>query len=249
MYVVSTFPRAIPDSAFVGRSRELLDSYGFARDNCLPMIGTCRDELAFALTAPIQAAWGPAFSMSGLAGMLVLGRTGVAAARTHAPLLGGRRRFVLFGLTHIGVDCEGEIGRCERPGLERTTGACGALLALEHELGGQQGHPVGPLDPEDPEQSLLRQRLLSRVEPGVAPDLVYLTRIALSVIVEDLRRAAGMLRRTDPADVAVFTGIQIHAPGGREYVEPGPCFLQLAGDELEIPLALDGLSSVDPVRR
>lgn len=110
------FPDAIPANQFVSGSQRALARIGVHRGGALPMIATCRDELAFALTAELQRAWGGAFNMAGLAGLFTLGRTGVIAARGHAPLIDGRRTFLVFGLAHIGVDEDGELGQVQRPG-------------------------------------------------------------------------------------------------------------------------------------
>lgn len=231
------FPSAIPANQFVLSSQSALIGHGVHRGSALPLIATCRDELAFALTAELQRAWGPAFNMAGLAGLLTLGRTGIAAARGHAPLVNGRRTFVLFGLTHVGVDDEGTIGNCERPGVPGASHTCGALMALHDELIGSGVHTSDYpyLDKYDPEQSRLRERIAPRVLEGA--DLLAITRIARDLIDLDSDAVIKVLRDDDvPADVAVFTGIHIHGPRGADYVDLGRCFIDRDGEIARLDL-------------
>jgi hypothetical protein len=231
------FPAAIPANQFVHATQDSLQAHGVHRGSALALIATCRDELAFALTAELQRAWGPAFDMAGLAGLLTLGRTGIAAARGHAPLVDGRRTFVLFGLTHVGVDDAGTIGNCERPGVPGVSRTCGALMALHDELTGDDAHTSDYpyLDKYDPEQSRLRERITPRI-PG-RPDLLTITRIARDLIDLDSDAVIKVLRDDDvPADVAVFTGIHIHGPRGADYVDLGRCFLDRDGEIARLSL-------------
>jgi len=235
------FPDALPANQFVSGSQRALARIGVHRGGALPMIATCRDELAFALTAELQRAWGGAFNMAGLAGLFTLGRTGVIAARGHAPLIDGRRTFLVFGLAHIGVDDDGELGKVQRPGVPGKSHTCGALLALTDELRGDDvrvsDYPY--LDPEDPEQSRLRERIAPRVPAG-RTDVLTVTRIARELINEDTAAVIELLRADEvPADVAVFTGIHIHGPRGAEYVDAGISIFDRAGGGAEKLSLLD----------
>jgi hypothetical protein len=233
--LIANFPDAIPANQFVSGSQRALARIGVHRGGALPMIGTCRDELAFALTAELQRAWGGAFNMAGLAGLFTLGRTGVIAARGHAPLIEGRRTFLVFGLAHIGVDEDGELGRVQRPGVPGKSHTCGALLALADELRGDDVHTSDYpyLDPYDPEQSRLRDRIAPRV-PAERSDILTLTRIARELIDQDTAAVIELLRDDAvPADVAVFTGIHIHGPRGAEYVDPGLAVFDRSGSDAE----------------
>ena len=233
------FPAAIPANQFVNSTQDRLREHQVYRGSALPLIATCRDELAFALTAELQRAWGPAFNMAGLAGLLTLGRTGVAAARGHAPLVDGRRTFILFGLTHVGVDEEGIVGNVERPGVPGPSSTCGALMALHDELRGGDVHTSDYpyLDKADPEQSRLRERIAPLVEDPQQADLLSIVRIARDLIGLDSDEAIKVLRDdTVPADIAVFTGIHVHGPRGAEYVDVGRSFLDRDGEIIELSL-------------
>jgi hypothetical protein len=240
------FPGALPANQFVNATQDRLAEHGLHRGSALPLIATCRDELAFALTAELQRAWGAAFNMAGLAGLLSLGRTGIAAARSHAPLVAGRRAFVLIGLTHVGVDEDGTIGRCERPGVPGPSKTCGALMAVHDSLVGGDAHTSDYpyLDLDDPEQSRLRERILSRVDDPQKADLAQLIRIARDLVDQDADEVVRVLREDSvPADVAVFTGIQIHGPRGAEFVEVGRSFFDREDGNGAVPIALATVQS------
>lgn len=233
------FPRAMPANQFVLATQDALKDHGVHRGSALPLIATCRDELAFALTAELQRAWGPGFNMAGLAGLLTLGRTGIAAARQHAPIVNDRRTFVLVGLTHVGVDDAGTIGNCERPGVPGTSKTCGALMAFHDAVRGGDVHTSDYpyLDPEDPEQSRLSERITPYVKDPQNIDLLEVTQIARDLIGQDTETVIQVLRDHEiVADVAVFTGIHIHGPRGAEYVDVAHSYFDRDGEVVQLEL-------------
>jgi hypothetical protein len=225
--VTEYFPDAVPIEDYVKRTHAAVLPYGLASEKTLAMVGVCRDELTWALGEPVRATWGPAFAMGAMAGMLLFGATGLRAAMAHAPGADGRQRFVVYAMPHVGVDTDGVIGFVNRPGQGRRTAACGALMAFRNELAG--GKVNVDLDPVDLEMSLLRQRLLRAIPYGDVPGVVEFTRIAAEVILEDLMDTASQMPEWAAADVAVFTGIQVHSPDG-DYVAPGHSSVRLVGD-------------------
>ena len=233
---VEIFPEAVERETFVARSAAALAVHGFVPGSALAMIGVCRDELTFPLVDRLQTMWGPAFDLSSLAGMLFLGRTGIAAARHHAPSADGRQRFVAFVFSHIGIDDGGVVGQCRRPGQSEASPACGALESFRRELA--EGRLDVDLDPGDLEQSLLKQRLLRAITYGDVPDLVSLTRLARDVIYDDLVQLVSQLEHGADTDVAVISGVQVHGPGGSGFVAPGRAFVHVGRDRVEHELAL-----------
>ena len=230
------FPGALLEADFVDRSSRLLEvERGFSRDNTLACVGVCRDELGSSLPNAVQARWGWTFSLSTLAGLLFLGRTGFAAARRHAPIAGGRERYLFFVAPHIGIGAAGEIGVCSRIGRPGTSQACGALCAFLGELEG--GRVELATDPGDIEHSLLKQRLLRELPFGRLPGLIDLTQAAYRAITADLETLIG--QALDPAenDWAVLAGIQIHAPGNEPWFWPGACYSVVEGRRQEIPFS------------
>lgn len=230
------FPDAVPIEDYVKRTHAAALPYGLVSENTLAMVGVCRDELTWALGEPVRAAWGPPFVMGAMAGMLLFGATGLRAAMAHAPGADGRQRFVVYAMPHVGIDTDGVLGFVNRPGQGRRTAACGALMAFRNELA-DGGKVNVDLDPADLEMSLLRQRLLRAIPYGEVPGVVEFTRIAAEVILEDLLYTASSLTEWADADVAVFTGIQVHTPDG-DYVVPGHSSVRLAREADSVHLEI-----------
>lgn len=232
---LDAFPGALRVDEYVKRTYEAALPHGLVSDNTLAMVGVCRDELTDAVSEPVRAAWGPPFRMSGMAGMLFLGMAGMRAAQHHAPGQDGRKRFVIYVMPHVGIGDDGAIGYVHRPGQDKTTPACGALMAFLAEL--RAGRMISDLDPYDLEMSLLRQRLIRAIPYGEVPDIAGLTAIARDCIVEDLVRTAARMRSWRDADIAVFSGIQIHTSEG-DYVQPGHSSVRLGGTDSDHVLEL-----------
>jgi hypothetical protein len=192
----------------------------------------CRDELTRPFINNINEAWGGLFNFSSLAGMLYLGVTGFKAAHHHAPNTEGTERYVYLAFPHIGIDELGVPGNCRRPGRHEMSQACGALLNVIQDL--SQGSVGLEINQDDLEQSLLRQRLFKKIRYGEIPDLVTLTKIAHSVIREDLERM--ILLTVDSASIpyAVFTGIQIHGPGNQTRIWTEKPYVVAKGDRVTL---------------
>jgi hypothetical protein len=232
---LDAFPGALPVEEYVKRTYAAALPHGLVSENTLAMVGVCRDELTDAVSEPVRNAWGPPFRMSGMAGMLFLGMAGMRAAQGHSPGQDGRQRFVIYVMPHVGIGEDGRIGYTRRPGQDRITPACGALMAFLGEL--EAGRMISDLDPYDLEMSLLRQRLIRAIPYGEIPDIAGLTAIARDCIVEDLIRTAARMRSWRDADIAVFSGIQIHTPIG-DYVQPGHSSVRLGGTDTDHMLEL-----------
>ncbi|MDH5676021.1 MAG: hypothetical protein OEZ06_28120 [Myxococcales bacterium] len=227
-----TFPGALEAADYLRLTTDALAPLGFTAENTIGCVGLCRDELCRPLADDVHDAWGEAFNFSSLGGMLLLGRTGFGAAHAHSPIFEGRERYVYYCMPHIGIGPGGEIGQCERPGREAPSKACGALAALCAEIDG--GCLKFGRDPDDLEQSLLRERLLRVLEWGHTPDLLEVTHAARRAIQADLERAIELTVDTDRADYAAFTGIQIHGPGARTLVHAGPSWAAVGGERRAI---------------
>jgi hypothetical protein len=230
------------EAAEVGRwSREVLAPHGFTVDNALPLVGVCRDELLFPVEQAIHDEWGPAFDLSSLAGLLFLGRSGLAAAAQHAPGLDGRRRFVGFVMSHIGITADGSIGMVQRPGQDEPSAACGALVAYLDEL--TAGQVVDrPLDRDDLEMGLLRT-MLTEHAAGPVRDLVALTELARTVATDELVRLSDDLLRAPDTDLAVISAVVVHGPDG-DLVAVRDAWVRRGADPAAIPLT----STSGPVR-
>jgi len=228
------FPGAVTEQQFVSRTYTLMRPLGFTADNTIACVGVCRDEVCRSLVVRALECWGEAFNFSSLAGMLFLGRTGFNAAHHHAPTENGRERYVYIAMAHMGLGPNGEIGWCERAGRSDESHACGALWDFKDEL--EAGRVNADLDPYDVEQSLLKARILKRLRWGEKPNFVRLTRIAYDVIREDLERMVRLTVDQKRADFGVLTGIQVHAPGRRQYIWPGEMYAVVRGEKQTLSL-------------
>jgi hypothetical protein len=230
------FPSTLRETDFVARTYQTLLRYGFGQHNTMACAGVCRDEISRPLASEAQKAWGKIFDCSSLAGMLFLGKTGFRAAQHHAPQIQGRERYVYYAFPHIAFGRGGEPGVCYRPGRSEPSGACGALIAFRQEL--ERAQPPANLDPDDLELSLLRQRLRLKLPHGEVPSLIDLTRLAYEAILEDLEHLLALTVDAARSDYAVFTGIQVHAPDGSNYVWPGVLYAVVGGKRQ--PISVEG---------
>jgi hypothetical protein len=236
LVVAEHFPGSLREPDFVERSsRLLMEERGFAPSNTLACVSVCRDELSATLPHAVQALWGHSFNFSALAGLLFAGRTGFGAARSHAPIEGGRERYVFFMAAHIGIGAGGELGACDRIGRPGRSHACGALCAFLNELEG--GRLRLATDPGDIEQCLLKQRLLRELTFGEMPSLIGLTRAAYRAIVEDLETLIDHTLDPTEDDWAVLTGIQIHGVRNEPWFWPGACYSMVRNHREEVRLA------------
>lgn len=216
-FIEQEFPGAMPAIAFVSRAQDALSRVGLRPDASLPLLVLCPDEITDPLRHEIHRVYGPPFEAASLAGVPSLGRTGTAAAASHVPIVGGRGRLVCFTMAHMAVGPEGEPGWCRRPGRGEPSVACGALVALMGALAA--GGTAGGDPAADPQQSWLADRLASGLADLATGDLVGITRRTADVAHETM---AGLLAEAiDPLtmDYALVSGIQLHGPHDREYVQ------------------------------
>jgi hypothetical protein len=147
-------------------------------------------------------------------------------------------RYVVVAATHIGVDDTGTFGYLRREHQTVSSRACGALMAFRDELLTSRLR-LG-YDPVDPEMSLLRQRILTALVYGDIPDPVELTEVVARVIDEDLRDLLGLILDAADADrevqVAVVTGVLIHAAGGDWFQPHSPRLLSSVTGERALAL-------------
>lgn len=236
------FPGAVREQEFLESSARVLADEGFTKSNTLAGVAICRDEIAHPMLIDTEALWGPVFSLASLAGLLTAGRTGMTAAAAHIPIEDGRRHFVLYAMPHVAIGADGTVGEVRRPGLPKPSRACGALVAFRGEL--LAGSLDVSIDKLDIEQTFLKLRMLPLVGFGSVPGLVELTKLTADAIEEDLWAISRSLMDGEEGSVsdgAFFTGIQVHGPGGVNFVWPRTGHLEVDGERTELDLtALSG---------
>ena len=229
------YERGLSIAAFASHTRDALAGHGFTPGNSLALVGVCRDELMFPAEQALHDVWGAAFDISSLAGMVFLGRSGLAAAASHAPGIDGRRRYIHVVMPHIGLGDDGTVGVVVRDGQAAPSSACGALVGLQREL--NSGPLELRLDPDDLEMSLLRSAFAGQqaLLTGVAPDLVALTEMARTIGAMEVLRLSKALLASDTTDVALFSALLIHGPhGDRVAIEEACVYLGAVPDAVTL---------------
>ena len=213
--------------AYLSWTHDVLEPYGFHSASTLPLVSVCRDELMFSFVDAVTARWGHAFDLSSLAGLPLLGRTGVAAALGHAPDERGHHRLVVLAFPHIGVDADGCVGVVHRPGVPGTTAACGAVAVAASALADGVSGVV--LDRHDIEESLLVGRLRRVLGDAPVPALPDLTELVRRAAVDELALLLDTLSTdTTPVDYALLSGVVVHRPDV-DVVAPASASLKVDG--------------------
>ena len=229
------FPKSLPLDEYMEKTYAELTKLGFTDVNTFACVSACRDEIAMPLFEETDRVWGEVFNFSSLAGSLTLGKTGFAAASSHAPVIDGLERYVFIAMPHIAISEEGEVGIVYRDGREKKSSACGALKAIIGEI--ENGKVNLQLDMDDIEQSVLKSKIFEKLEYGEKPDLVKITKITHEIILEDLERLIEVAEK-DPYDYAVLTGIMIHGPQETNFVCPQTFYAVHADKGEKISLSL-----------
>ncbi|MFK7900947.1 MAG: hypothetical protein AB8B61_09340 [Cyclobacteriaceae bacterium] len=221
------FPGSLPMKEYMARTYDLFTKYGFDDDNTFACVSACRDEITMPLLEETDKVWGEVFNFSSLAGSLTLGKTGFAAASSHAPIIDGLERYAFIAMPHIAISAKGEVGIVYRDGRSAPSHACGALDAIVSEING--GKLQLQLDMDDIEQSILKTKIFEKLTYGDKPNLVEITKITHDIIKEDLERIIEVSDK-EPFDYAVMTGVMIHGPNETNYVYPQTCYAITSDD-------------------
>ena len=204
---LAPYPELMSVASMLDWTRDALAQYGFEERTSLPLVSVCRDELMFGFVDAVTGHWGHCFDLSSLAGLPLMGRTGLGAALGHAPDDDGRHRLVVFAFPHIGHD--GGIGAVHRPGVPGTTAACGAVeVARTALMSGVSGVVV---DPHDVEESVLVQRLRRILGSADVPDLPAVTELVRRSAVDELTLLlSGLTTPSVVVDWALVSGVVVH---------------------------------------
>ncbi|MEA5532948.1 hypothetical protein [Crocosphaera sp. XPORK-15E] len=213
----TNFPGSLPMADYIKNTYNTLNEYGFNKGKTIGMVAICRDEITDILIDEVIKYWGKTFNCCSLAGFVMMGKTGLAAATHHTPIIDGIRRFTFYAMPHIAISKNGEIGKVYREGIQQASHACGALEAIMKEL--QSGYLQLITDMQDIEQSIIRQKILSSLKYGDKPNLVEITKLASQIISQDVNQLLSSLDNSI-FNYAVMTGIQIHGPLDTHWIYP-----------------------------
>ncbi|PSC70098.1 low-CO2 inducible [Micractinium conductrix] len=243
---------------FIQRVEMALYAFGFTGENSIAMVNLCRDEVTVTLKQKIDAVFGASFSTNGLGGVLTCGAVGMGAGFSHSPICDttGKERYIFFSFPHISINSKGEVGPMSRPGRPGQSCACGALIKSWTELRSEgvscNCKIPGVHDAENPEYSILKQRIARRLRHEGETDesvqqlsLVDITKVAERTISDDLEYLISKTVDTNKADYAVITGVQVHnwafdfeddSPN-LEFVFPTSTYVVVDGNKTHIDIA------------
>jgi len=237
------FPHSFLDHEFLAITDSHLIPLGFNKASTIPCVSLCRDEMCWPLFEEICDHWCRsndygAFNMASLAGLLSLGCTGLKAANSHSPKVGGYERYLYVAMPHISIDDSGVVGSCMRPGREEDSHACGALQAAVKDFKTGRMDTRPDIDKDDVEMSILRMKLYDCFPPGSRPDLVEVTKATMELIRKDIQRITERtITDCKNCHYAVITGVQIHAPEGHSYIYPGSAWAVINGKHMPLKLS------------
>ncbi len=229
------FPGSLPLDDYLAQTYAKLTEHGFNDVNSFACVSTCRDEIAMPLLEQTDKVWGEVFNFSSLAGPLTLGKTGFAAATSHAPVIDGLERYVFIGMPHIAISEDGEVSKVMREGRDKPSSACGALIAIVSEI--ESGKVHFHMDLDDIEQSTLKSKIFEKLEYGEKPDLKTITKVTHEIMIDDFERLIEVSDK-EPFDYALLTGVLIHGPNETNYVWPGTFYAVHANSKERIELSL-----------
>jgi len=224
------YPGAVELPVFLARLKPWLAGYGFTKGKVLPMLAACRDEICAPLNAQIENQFGQPFQLGSLAGMIMCGKTGFAAASHHAPMEDGEERFLIIAGPHIGINEHGQIGKVHRFGQHADSAACGALCGLLDDLksnGLPSGGVVAPqMDSHDWEMSIVKYKIAqSLVNAHAQPPftLAAVTQKAYDNIHETVHSLMHHTVSHGPhhgaaPEYLVLSIVHIHGPDFHDYV-------------------------------
>lgn len=221
------FPEAVSYERFLARVEHAVLPLGFDREHTFAAVSVCRDELAQPLLHAVTRRWDQPFNLGGLGAVPSLGRTGWRAALSHVPD-DSRGHLIVFGMPHIGIDPEGQLGESLRRHQHHLTPTCGAMVALLNSL----GRPPEPLPPglDDREAERLRAVIAHHAQ-RLPEDLLELTRLAARAVDTEIWAELDALGAHRDMDIVVFCGIQIHLPDEVDHVLPTAAAFQGADGE------------------
>jgi hypothetical protein len=211
------FPQAVSSEQYLARVAKLVSPLGFAREHSFAAVSVCRDELTQSFLDLVARRWDQPFSLGGLGALPSLGRTGWRAALSHVPQDPDRGHLIVFGMPHIGIDPEGNIGQSLRRHQKEVTPTCGAMAALLSSL----RNGFEPLTPglDDHEAERLR-RIVDSQSDQLPDNLLELTKLAAAAVNDEMWVELDALGAYKEMDIAVFCGIQIHLPDEVDFIYP-----------------------------
>jgi Limiting CO2-inducible proteins B/C beta carbonyic anhydrases len=182
----------------------------------------CREEPACLLVKEIRKLWKMVYDFSSLAGMPFAGKTGFMKMQKYAPHDQTDTRFLCLAFPHIAWMPDGQIGKDAPLGRGKSYSGCSGLVAFQQELA--SGPSPWEPDPDNLEQGLLNQRLFRNMKYGEGSDVVTLTKLAYSIILQDVEKLLGLTLANLENPYALVTGIQLNSHAQQDAIWPGEMY-------------------------
>lgn len=230
----ASFPGATSFANYLAKVGRVTTPLGFDRANSFAAVSLCRDELAQSFLPEVERRWEQPFNIGGLGALPSLGHTGWKACLSHVPCENSRGNLIVFGMPHIGLDPDGELGQTLRRDQSKPTSTCGAMVGLLESL--TMGVAPTPPGLNDHEAERLTAIMNSHVE-NLPNDLLALTKLAAEAVDAEIWAELEALGAHTTMDVAVFCGVQIHLPDDVDHIWPVASTFQ-GQDGKRIPIEL-----------
>ncbi|EGD78085.1 hypothetical protein PTSG_08963 [Salpingoeca rosetta] len=212
--LAKSFPehKAFPSSKFVTEANNVLMARGYSKENTLFASSCCSDEINRLLDYQMNS-WGEHFQLGGLAGFPFVGRTGFAAYQSHMPEKDGR--LFIMCAAHVGVSRAGNLGYCNRPGMESESKACGSALGAYSHLLENNGCDGDGTAAEALAVHDLQQHLITRLVKKHFDDIKKaddpIAKLSLVVAEENYNEVCAIIPPDyDRSEVAILAGLQVN---------------------------------------
>ena len=159
---------------------------GFSKENSRIVFSVCPDDVnrlhdRDTIENSLLEKFGDEFHLGNLAAYPIGGVAGISAVSHHSPdCIEGECRtpgnLIFFISPHLGLDLENELlyGYIQRPGQDKLTTSCGAMMAFLHTI--RHAENVSDLeeikvDPNDPAKSILFRELVETYKEEIIENL------------------------------------------------------------------------------
>ena len=215
--IKTNFPNAMKNRDVEQKTFEVLHNLGFTYENTLFADSSCPDEINHNgddITSMFMHRWGEMFPLSGLAGLPFAGQTGWGAFSSHCPKDGN---IVICFAPHVGIDCNGTVGKVHRNGIENTTTACGAAVGAYNAVAGNQDPNQFKNGYADHQMDCIKHLVADRVKniKGADNEMATLAFQMYEIISEFLDNIIDMKWGGQNSKIAIVGGIMINSDGAR----------------------------------
>lgn len=192
---------------------------GFTNKNTLFGDCTCPDEINHNdpgedISSLFRYRWGQIFTLGGIGGLPFAGKTGWAAFSSHTPQNGN---IVVVFAPHVGIDCDGNVGKVHRQGIDHTTTACGAAVGALNAVKADITEGDFKNGNTDHQMDCIKHLLAEQVESirGHENEMAFLPYKMYDIIEQYLEEMVDLNWASNSGKLALIGGIMINCDGNR----------------------------------